>query len=83
MTVVDLKLTLPEGLAQQAQECGLLCPQSVTAMLAAEVRRRRIDRLFDAADRLASQPSIGMSDEELNTEILAVRTHRQAQPCES
>jgi hypothetical protein len=77
----DVTLTLPEPLAGEAEEAGLLTPEVLERLLREEMRRRRVDRLFDAADRLAGQEGAALSPEEIEAEIEAVRRERHgAQP---
>lgn len=66
-------LTLPDNLAREAEANGLLNPEFIAAMLRAEIRRRRVNRLFAAADRLAGldQP---VTEGEVEAEIAAART---------
>ena len=73
MTNVTLTLTLPGALATEAGEAGLLTSESLTALLRREVRRRRIDNLFAAIERL-DQGDPGILDiEEIAAEIAAAR----------
>ena len=41
-----------------------------------ELRRRRIHRLFDAADRLAALPEPSLTEREVDAEIQATRADR-------
>ena len=50
MASIELKLTLPESLAEEARASGLLDPSALADLLRVELRRRREDRLFAAAD---------------------------------
>jgi hypothetical protein len=67
---------LPDNLAQEAEANGLLRPESIAAMLRAEIRRRRVNRLFAAADRLAEldQP---LTEMEIEAEITMARKARR------
>lgn len=71
----EIVLTLPDNLAREAEANGLLRSESIAALLRAEIRRRRVNRLFAAADRLADvdQP---LTETEVETEILAARMVR-------
>lgn len=73
----EIILTLPDNLAQEAEANGLLKPESITALLRAEMRRRRVNRLFAAADRLAdlAQP---LTEAEIEAEITAARQARRS-----
>jgi hypothetical protein len=75
---LDVKLLLPDSVAKEARESGLLEPGSLEALLREELRRRRVDRLFAAADRLVSVPAPPLTEEEVESEIQAVRAQRRA-----
>jgi hypothetical protein len=72
----EIVLVLPDNLAQEAEANGLLRPESIAAMLRAEIRRRRVNRLFAAADRLAEldQP---LTEMEIEAEITMARKARR------
>ena len=65
-TTIELHLTLPDDLAQEAKAGGLLEPGFLTGLLREEARKRRIDRLFKAADRLAElgEPTMNADEED-------------------
>ncbi len=73
MATVDLKLSLPEQLLKEAEKAGLLNPESIERLLRDEIRRRRVDNLFTAADRLAELNLPILSDEEIAEEIRLAR----------
>jgi hypothetical protein len=68
-------LNLPDDLVQEAEANGLLKPESISAWLREEIRRRRVNRFFAAADRLAAlgEP---MTEAEIEAEIAAARAAR-------
>lgn len=72
MSPVELKLDLPDSLAREAMANGLLTPEAIESLLRAEIRRRRVDKLFDAADRLASLGA-PLTEAEVEAEIAAAR----------
>lgn len=77
MVTVDIKLSLPEALLKDAQSAGLLSPTVIERLLQEEVRRRRVDNLFAAMDRLAAVDLLPLSDKEIAEEIrLARKSHR-------
>lgn len=76
MTTLEIKLTLPDPLVQEAQAIGLLSPEALERLLRDEIRRRRTEQLFDAADRLAALPG-PLSVEEVEAEIQAARAARR------
>ena len=53
MTTLQVKLDLPDGLAKEANNLGLLEPQALQTMLREAVRRRHITRLTEARERIA------------------------------
>ena len=48
MTILELKLDLPDQLAQDAEKMGLLEPDKLQALLREAVRNRRIAQLAEA-----------------------------------
>ncbi|HXG68463.1 MAG TPA: hypothetical protein VNO70_25435 [Blastocatellia bacterium] len=73
----EVVLTLPDGLAQEAEANGLLKPEAIAALLRAELRRRRVNKLFAAADRLADLDH-PLTEAEVEAEIAAVRKARRS-----
>lgn len=73
----EVVLTLPDQLAREAEANGLLKPESIAAILRAEIRRRQVNKLFAASDRLAGldQP---LTEAEVEAEIAAARTERHS-----
>ena len=72
----EIVLTLPDELAAEAKEMGLFKPLLVTSLFKAEVRRRKANRLFEAANRLA-EAGEPMSEEEVMAEVKAAREERR------
>ena len=75
---LELTLTLPVSLAREAEDQGLLTSTMLEALLRAEVQRRRVAQLFEAADRLAALPLAPLSEAEVEAEIHAMRAERRA-----
>jgi hypothetical protein len=73
MVTLDLKLRLPDDLLREAQSAGLLTPDAIEQLLRDEIRRQRIDKLFESADRLAEIELPVLSLEEVEAEITALR----------
>jgi hypothetical protein len=69
----DIRLTLPDSMAREAEARGLLKPESLESLLREELRRRRIDRLFEAADRVGSLSLPPVTEAEIEAEVQAVR----------
>lgn len=72
----EILLTLPDNLAREAEANGLLKPEFIASLLRAEIRRRRVNKLFVAADRLADLDE-PITDEEIEAEIAASRRERR------
>lgn len=77
MTRLNLQLELPDSLAKQAQEAGLLEARAIEALLREAVRQRAVDELFQAMDELAALKLPPLSEEEIQAEIEAVRGERR------
>ena len=75
---LELTLVLPDSLAREAEAGGLLTPDGLEALLRAELQRRRVTQLFDAAYRLAALPSPPLAEAEVEAEIEAVRAERRS-----
>ncbi len=73
----EVVLTLPENLVQEAKANGLLNPTFIASLLREELRRRRINKLFTAADRLADLDD-PLEEAEIAAEIAAARKERRA-----
>ena len=77
MTTVEI--SLPDQLAAEAQEAGLLSSERLEALLREQLRKQRVDELFAAMDRAAAVPDPPpMSPEEIAEEIQAMRAERRA-----
>lgn len=77
MTRLDIKLDLPDSLAKEAKEAGLLEPKALQGILREEVRRRRISRLTEARQKIADAGVAPLSMEEIQAEIEADRAERR------
>lgn len=74
----ELKLTLPDNLAREAEASGLLTAEAIEALLREEIRRRRVEQLFSAADRLANLDMRPLTQSEVEAEIDTIRRSRRA-----
>ncbi len=72
----EIVLTLPDELETEAKEMGLFKPLLVTSLFKDEVRRRKANRLFEAAEMLAAAGEL-MSEEEVMAEVKAAREERR------
>jgi len=77
MIRLDIKLDLPDNLAKQAKEAGLLEPKALQSMLREAVRNRRISRLAEARNKVAAAGIAPISMEEIQAEIEADRAERR------
>ncbi len=75
MVSVELQLNLPDSIAREAEAQGLLSAEAIEGLLRAELRRRNIDELFEAADRLAALPD-PLTAEEIEAEIRTARDEK-------
>jgi hypothetical protein len=76
--MTELKVALPDRLAREAREAGLLTPKAIKALLRDAMRRRAAAREFVAvADRVAQAGAAPMGADEIQLEIDAVRAVRR------
>ena len=76
--MTELKVTLPDRLAREAREAGLLSPKAIKRLLREAMRRRAAVREFlSVADRVAAAGVAPMSEQEIQAEIDAVRKARR------
>ena len=82
MTRLNLQIELPDTLAKQAEEAGLLEPDAVERMVREALLVRRVEGLARARDVLAANPLPPMTPEEIQAEIDAYRAEvrRAARP---
>lgn len=73
----EILLTLPDNLVREAEASGLLKPEFIASLLRTEIRRRRVNKLFSAADRLADLDA-PVTDAEIEAEIAASRRERRS-----
>lgn len=73
MMTLQVKLDLPDNLAKEASNLGLLEPQALQTMLREAVRRRRIARLTEARERVAAAGIPPLTMDEIQAEIEAER----------
>jgi hypothetical protein len=82
MTRLNLQIELPDTLAKQAEEAGLLEPDAVERMVREALLVRRVEGLARAREVLAANPLPPMTPEEIQAEIDAYRAEvrRAARP---
>ena len=69
MTTLEVKLNLPDGLANEARQAGLLTPEELERLLREALRARRVERLTAVRESLAANPLPPMTPEEIQAEI--------------
>lgn len=71
--LTTIKITLPDALAEEASEAGLLAPEAIERLLRDKLASDRIARLQDARAALAADPPEVLTRQEINEEISAYR----------
>ncbi len=71
----EIVLTLPDDIATEASEMGLFKPLLVASLFKDEIRKRKANRLFETAERLA-QAGVSMTDDEIMAEVRESRKER-------
>ncbi len=74
---LEIRLSLPDSVAREAEASGLLNSESLEALVREELRKRRIDRLFDATDRLAALPLPSLTEAEVEAEVQSARSRQR------
>jgi hypothetical protein len=75
--MTTVQITLPDALAQEATQAGLLTPQKIEFILRERLRQERIERMKAARDKLTSVPFPPMTPEEISAEIETYRSERR------
>lgn len=73
MTTLEVKLELPDSLAKEAQQAGLLAPEELQRLVREALRAKRVERLSKVREKLAVEPLPPMTPEEIQAEIDAYR----------
>lgn len=75
--MLEVTINLPDDVANEAKEAGLFSPLLAASIFRAELRKRKKYKFFQTIDKLAALGGEPMSDEEIQTEIDAVRAERR------
>jgi hypothetical protein len=75
--MTTLTIDLPDNLVKEAKNAGLLAPDAIETMLRETLRRRAVNGLFTAADKLAAANFPPMTLEEIQEEVNTVRAQRK------
>lgn len=78
MTTLEVKLNLPDQIAQEAQRAGLLSGQAIERLIEEAVRREAGKKLLDAMQRLRDANVPPLTEDEIAEEVKAVRAVRKA-----
>ena len=76
--MTTVQISLPDQLAQEAQNAGLLSQEAIEQMVREAVRRRALGELDAAMQRAAAAPGSAMTPDEIQQEIRAARADRRA-----
>jgi uncharacterized protein YnzC (UPF0291/DUF896 family) len=77
--MTTLEINLPDNLAKEAKAAGLLAPEAIEQMVREAIRRRALEELKQAMDRMAAVDGPVMTPQEIQEEIRAARAERRAQ----
>ena len=77
IVVTTLTIELPDELAQEARERGLLASAAIEAMIRDALRRREAQELLESAAKLAAVRIPPMTMAEIQREVDAVRAERR------
>ena len=75
--MTTVQITLPDALAREAANAGLLEPAEIERLLRERLRAERLDKLESVRAKLAAQPLTPMTAEEIQAEIDAYRTEQR------
>jgi hypothetical protein len=76
--MTTVKIELPEALAKEARDAGLLTPGAAEQMVREAIRRRALKELEEAMGRMAAVGGPELTPEEIQGEIKAARAERRA-----
>ena len=73
MTELELKLYLPDQIANQAKAAGLLTSEAIERLVREAIRKAAAQRLIEYGKRLREPGSSEITEAELESELKAVR----------
>lgn len=73
MTELELKLSLPDQIADQAKAAGLLTSESMERLVRQAIKKAAAERLIEYGRRLREPGGPEITEAELETELKAVR----------
>lgn len=77
MTTVEIKLSLPESIAQEARAAGLLRSEAIEQLIADALRTKAFDEFLSVAEHVEAAGNPPMTTDELEAEIQAYRLERR------
>lgn len=75
--MTTLTIDLPDNIAKEAKDAGLLTPEALTQLIRDALRRQAGRQLLEVAKRIHATDISPMSDEDIVAEIKAVRAERR------
>jgi hypothetical protein len=78
MTTLEIKFDLPDRLAREAKEAGLLTPGALSDLVREAMRRRAAQTLLAGSARASQSGSGAISLADIQAEVRAVRRERTA-----
>jgi len=77
--MATIQIELPDQIAQEAERAGLLSPEALEELLRQGLKRKSLDKLFEAMDKIAAANDLPyMSPEEVAEEIKLMRAEKRA-----
>ncbi|MHB8447755.1 MAG: hypothetical protein ACYC9P_07505 [Rudaea sp.] len=76
--MTTVQITLPDALAQEAAQAGLLAADKIEALLRQHLRTERIERMQTVRAKLGEDPLPPMTPEEIQAQIAAYRAEQRA-----
>ena len=76
--MTELVLTLPDDLARQAKEAGLLSSEAIEQLLRERLRRQAGEELREMMKKLSADGTAPMSEDEVQADIDSYRAERRA-----
>ena len=80
MTTLELKLNLPDELAQRAQSAGLLTPQAIEGMLREQLKRQAGEGLRAMWARVPGEELTPEIEQEIVEAVREVRIDQRKKP---
>ena len=75
--MTTLEISLPDSLAEEAKAAGLLAPEAIEQMVREAIRRRAMEELKQAMNRMAAVEGPVMTPKEIQEEIRAARAEQR------